>query len=374
MNVLLLEPFFTGSHASWAKTYAHFSQHKIEILQLPGKYWKWRMHGGAVTLAQQFMDASFCPDLILATDMLDVCTFLALTQSKSASIPTALYFHENQLTYPWSPTDADVQLKRDNHYSFINYTSALAADALFFNSQYHLHSFTNALPAFLKQFPDYQGLEHVAPIKQKSQVLHLGLNLQQFSQQQQASTAIQKNEQAKASIVWNHRWEYDKNPEDFFKALFILSEKGLDFNLVVLGESYAKKPPIFKTAKAKLQQHIIHWGYTDDFTTYINYLWQADLLPVTANQDFFGGSVVQALYCNCYPILPKRLAYPEHLPTHLHEKHYYTNFDTFVNLLENAIVNIAAIRTNTFQQYVQHYDWQQIVGRYDDAFEKVCKR
>ena len=85
--------------------------------------------------------------------MLDLTTFLGLTKNEIQGIPIAIYFHENQLTYPWSPTDKDVQTGRANEYAFMNYTSALSADYLFFNSQYHLNSFTNACTFFSKAIP-----------------------------------------------------------------------------------------------------------------------------------------------------------------------------------------------------------------------------
>ena len=72
MKILLVEPYHTGSHASWAEGYARYSQHQVDILSLPGRFWKWRMHGGAVTLARQFLESETQPDLILATDMLDL--------------------------------------------------------------------------------------------------------------------------------------------------------------------------------------------------------------------------------------------------------------------------------------------------------------
>jgi len=56
MNILLLEPFFTGSHRTWAEDYARYSEYHVELLTLGGHYWKWRMHGGAVTLARKFME------------------------------------------------------------------------------------------------------------------------------------------------------------------------------------------------------------------------------------------------------------------------------------------------------------------------------
>jgi hypothetical protein len=177
MNILLIEPFFTGSHKSWAEGFKKNSKHQVKLLTLSGRYWKWRMHGGAVSLANKFLMFHGEPDLILVTDMLDLTTFQALTRKVTHDIPFALYFHENQLTYPWSPKDRDVELKRDNHYSFINYTSALSADKVFFNSKYHMDSFLGELPVFLKQFPDNNEFQSVDLIKKKSSVLHLGVNL-----------------------------------------------------------------------------------------------------------------------------------------------------------------------------------------------------
>ena len=111
MKILLVEPYYTGSHKQWAEGYQKYSRHQINILSMKGQFWKWRMHGGAVTIARRFKDMKWQPDLILATDMLDLSTFLALSRKKSYGISTAIYFHENQLAYPWSPKDRDIQQK-----------------------------------------------------------------------------------------------------------------------------------------------------------------------------------------------------------------------------------------------------------------------
>ncbi|MEC7854601.1 MAG: DUF3524 domain-containing protein, partial [Candidatus Neomarinimicrobiota bacterium] len=97
-KILIVEPYFSGSHKSWALGYQDNSSHEIEIISLEGKFWKWRMHGGAISLANLFQKTKFAPDLILASDMLDLTTFLCLTKNKTSNLPTALYFHENQLS------------------------------------------------------------------------------------------------------------------------------------------------------------------------------------------------------------------------------------------------------------------------------------
>ncbi len=373
MNILIIEPYYTGSHAAWAEGFAKHSTHNIEILSLEGRYWKWRMHGGAVTLAKKFMAGNYDPHLILATDMLDLTTFLSLTRARTASIPTAIYFHENQLSYPWSPDDRDVIHKRDKHYGFINYSSALTADAVFFNSGYHLESFLRELRLLLKNFPDYNELETVETIRAKSSILPLGLDLKRLDQCKPQKNKDNSTCQAPL-ILWNHRWEYDKNPKDFFKALNILKGKGIGFKVALLGENFRKRPKEFAEAKNQLGDRIVQYGYAKDFSDYAEWLWQADIMPVTSNQDFFGGSVVEAMYCNCFPILPKRLAYPEHIPAEEHERFFYSDFNDLVERLEMAIKDIDHIRNQKVNGFVNRYDWGNMIPFYDDVVNIILEK
>jgi glycosyltransferase involved in cell wall biosynthesis len=362
MHITLIEPFFTGSHQQWAEGFQKHSQHEVQILSLKGRYWKWRMFGGAVTLAKIFKESVKKTDLILVSDMLDLTTFLGLTRDVTNGIPTAIYFHENQLTYPWSPTDKDVKLGRNNEYAFMNYTSALAADKLFFNSQYHLHSFIDALPAFLKQFPDYRELQNIDIIKKKSEVLYLGIDLKRFDEYEAFELSCDV-----PVILWNHRWEYDKNPDNFFRLLFQLKENGIPFQLVVLGESYARFPKIFDEAKERLKDEIIHFGFADTFEDYARWLKTADVLPVTSNQDFFGGSVVEAMYCGVLPLLPNRLAYPEHIPGEYRNRFVYDFEKGLYDKLEKLLLKNDFSNRSLFTDFVEKYDWNKSIDSYDNT-------
>jgi len=129
MNILYLDPFHGGSHAAVAEGYTRYSQHEITLLTLSiAGGWRWRMRGAAVTLARGLREhvhgqpAKF--DIIVATDMFDLAAFLGLTRDLTAGVPVVLYFHENQLTYPLPPGRV-----RDLAFPWINYTSALTADA-----------------------------------------------------------------------------------------------------------------------------------------------------------------------------------------------------------------------------------------------------
>ena len=367
MRITILEPYCTGSHAAWAHEYASHSRHQLELLTLPGRHWKWRMHGGAVTLASRFLASSGHPDLILATDMLDLTTFLALTRGASSSCPCALYFHENQLTYPWSPGDSDPGSQRDLHYAFINYTSALAADAVLFNSSYHKEVFLSALPDFLRGFPAPSEAASVQGIAEKSRVLPLGMDLRKFDQHRPQGG----REPGPPLILWNHRWEYDKDPESFFAALYLLADEGVDFRLAVLGESFGKAPAVFKEARKRLADKIVQWGYLENFAQYAQWLWRADILPVTSRQEFFGASVVQALYCGCSALLPERLAYPEHVPAGKTAQVLYRDEEDLADRLRALICEPAAAG-GSLGGFVGRYDWELLAPVYDDLFEKMA--
>ena len=366
MNILLLEPYFTGSHKSWAEDLQNFSSNKIKILSMKGNFWKWRMQGSAITLAEKFNEMNIHPDLILATDMLDLTTFLSLTRKKTSKIPTIMYFHENQLSYPWSTKDRDFIDKKHKHFGFINYSSALAADQVLFNSNYHKESFFNELKLLLKNSPDHNELSTIQIIKEKSKVLYIGLDLKRFDY------FTSKNEGAPL-LLWNHRWEYDKNPEMFFNALFNLNQAGIDFRIAILGEKFNKYPSIFDLAKEKLKDKIIHFGYCNSIEEYAQWLWKADILPVTNYQDFFGISIMEAIYCNTYPILPNRLSYPELLPLKYHTEHIYNNEDDLLNKLKFAIKDIDTIRKLKFKKIALPYDWSNMINYYDQLLLSFIK-
>ncbi len=362
MKILLLEPYYTGSHKQWADGLKKYSNHEIKILSMKGQFWKWRMHGGAITLAKQFNNLNWRPDLLLATDMLDLSTFLSLTREKSHGIPTGIYFHENQLSYPWSPDDRDIKKNRDNHYGFVNYASSLVADRVFFNSSFHMNSFLDNLQSFLKHFPDHQELDTIDMIDKKSQVIHLGLDLSKFDDEH-----IQKNNEP--IILWNHRWEYDKNPEQFFKILEKVKENGYVFKLVVAGENFRSSPSIFDKAKKKFASEIIHWGYIKLFNDYRECLLKADILPVTSNQEFFGASVMEAIYCGLWPILPYRLSYPELIPGKSHSNHLYKNEKELYEMIIWAIENCNKIRVSKISSVAARFDWKTMAPVYDKIFE-----
>ena len=121
-------------------------------------------------------------------------------------------------------------------------------------------------------------------------------------------------------------------------------------------------------AKEKLEKHIIQFGYVESFAEYARWLWQVDIMPVTSYQEFFGASVVEALYCDSFPLLPKRLAYPTILPEKYQPHCFYDDFDDLLFRLEKAITNIDETRQFSLRSEVAQYDWQPQSKIYDQVF------
>lgn len=362
MNVWLIEPYFTGSHEAWARGYREHSRHAVRLLTLPGHFWKWRMQGGALTLARQAQALGETPNLILATSMLNLPVFLAFAGRRFAHVPLVFYFHENQLTYPLRPGE-----KQDLGYGFINLVSALRADRVCFNSAYHRDSFLDELPRLLKHYPDYTELWTAEALMARSQVLPLGLDLARLDRFQPIEPR-----RGRPLILWNHRWEYDKDPETFFRALYTLADEGLDFGVLLLGENLRQEPREFLEARQRLGNRIVHYGYAPDLATYGRLLWQADIVVSTAIHDFFGAAVVEACYCGCFPILPQRLSYPELIPGEWHEVCLYNGWRGLLARLRQALTGRPEGAAESLRQQMAGYDWQKMAPLYDDLLDQVA--
>jgi glycosyltransferase involved in cell wall biosynthesis len=367
LHVWLLSPYHTGSHQAWATGYQAHSRHRVTVLGMAGRFWKWRMQGGAVELAAQAqtrLATGECPDAVLATDMVHLPVWLGLLRSAlPGQTPVLCYMHENQLTYPWRPGE-----KPDLTYAMINWLSQLAADQVFFNSRYHLESWFDELPRLLKHYPDYNHLELVAQVHRRSAVLPVGIHGEDFAPAG-ASSGLQGEpagaQEAPPLIVWNQRWEYDKRPDRFFALLYRLQEAQAPFRLAVAGENFRNIPAEFEEARLRLAERVVHWGYVPSRAAYADLLRQAALVISTADHEFFGISVLEAICAGAFPLLPNRLSYPELIPAELHSACLYANED---DLLQKTLALLGQRRSapSALRRHIlEQYDWPQVARVYD---------
>lgn len=398
MRILLVSPYHGGSHASWAHGLERHSRHLIELLTLPDRFWKWRMHGGAATLARRFLKDHQHPDVILATDMLDLTTFLALTRSVTADVPAVLYMHENQLTYPL-PAEPDTGPmrrqggERDHHYAFVNFSSMLAADRVAFNSAFHRDAWFEALPRFLRHFPEHNELCSVDELRSRSCVLPVGIEpddpgaetidaaagavgLEADTHRGEAGPEA-PDAPAPPLIIWNQRWEYDKNPALLLRALGEVADRGVGFRLAVCGQAFGKSPAGFDGIEELFGDRLIHLGFADDHN-YRRLLRQAALTVSTADHEFFGIAVLEAMAAGAFAILPERLSYPElisgpEVSAEARERCLYRSYEELVETIVWALENrhTATRFGEQLARNARRFDWRRVAPAYDDLFESV---
>ncbi|RMD95885.1 MAG: DUF3524 domain-containing protein, partial [Calditrichaeota bacterium] len=97
MNIVFLESYYGGSHKNFLDGLMKYTSHNIESITLPARFWKWRLRSSALYFAEQCADELKPYDLLIATDMMNLAEFKALT---GFTKPAIMFFHENQLTYP----------------------------------------------------------------------------------------------------------------------------------------------------------------------------------------------------------------------------------------------------------------------------------
>ena len=228
-----------------------------------------------------------------------------------------------------------------------------------------MDSFLNGLEDYLQAMPDYQNLETVSKIEEKSSLLYLGVDLVNNLNREKLVHDV-------PVILWNHRWEYDKNPAMFFAVLDDLAREGIDFELIICGEHTHKYPVIFEEARERFNKQLIHFGYVEERAQYNRLLTQADVMPVTSIQDFFGLSVIEGIHGGAFPLLPKRLAYPEHVPDELKNDVLYDSDDTMKHKLKEYLDTYPDLSKKSscyeLKKFIQKYNWRNMIDAYDVVF------
>ncbi|MBN1766450.1 MAG: DUF3524 domain-containing protein [Sedimentisphaerales bacterium] len=366
MHILILEPYDDGSHKYFLDGLTAHSRHTFTRVSLPGRKWKWRMRGSAIYFARILSESPPADldriDLIFTCDMTSVADLRGLLPDSLKYKPIVCYFHENQLTYPL-PNEDD----RDYQYGFTNITSCLASDAVWFNSRYHRDSFLAAVESLLRKMPDYVPAGLSETIVQKSRVMPLGIWPDVF----EPADGHDSHAEGPPVILWNHRWEYDKNPDEFFEVLFDLDRASIDFRLIVAGQTFREAPPVFAAARKTLAHRIDHFGYVEDRQRYLYLLRRADIVVSTAIHEFFGLSVLEAVAAGCRPLLPNRLSYPELFPPDSHKYLLYKNQqslrDQLTQLCQNGNLPLPVSLVNQIKQL----NWRNLISIYDHAFENM---
>ncbi len=354
-RILILEPYYGGSHKQFLTGVQNCVEAEFVLFSLPARKWKIRMQFSAIYFVQQIKSLSVPEqwfDLVLCSTFVDVAVLRSLLiglphWNREARVQT--YFHENQIAYPCQQEDISMR-----QFISINYTTALASDNCAFNSHYNLDTFVGGVHKVAKFASDMNITGSVDEILKKCVVLHPGMDYSFID-----TLPPFKKANGSPVIVWNHRWEHDKGPDEFFTALYSLQEKNIHFRLIVLGESYANMPDCFAVAKEKLHNEIIHFGYVVSRKQYAGLLSQGDIVISTAKHEFFGISVLEAVRAGAYPLLPDSLSYPG-----LYPKKYLYSAGTLVQRLEKMLRSAVRLTEKESKELTERFAWHQLQKKY----------
>ena len=96
-------------------------------------------------------------------------------------------------------------------------------------------------------------------------------------------------------------------------------------------------------------------------------------MPVTSNQDFFGVSVMEAIYCEAFPLLPYRLSFPELIPEEFHCAHFYQNDNDLNEKLISLIKTYKKRDSKALKKVALKFDWNYLAPVYDAKMNSFLK-
>jgi glycosyltransferase involved in cell wall biosynthesis len=349
-RLLALEPYYGGSHRAFLEGLARHLPFAWDRFTLPARNWKWRMRLAAAHFADLLSRAEPVEsyEAVLCSGFVDVAALRGLGPAWLRRAPVLTYFHENQFAYP-----VQSENERDVHFGLTNLTTALASDRLAFNSRHNLETFLEGSEELLKQGCDLAFPKLRDRITAKARVLPPGLEFDDIdAEPRQPSTGS-------PVIVWNHRWEHDKDPQTFFETLLALDRAGIEFRLIILGQTFRQVPPIFAEAAARLGERLLHSGYCRSRRDYVRWLRQGDLVVSTARHEFFGLAVLEAVRAGCRPLLPARLSYPELFPGEF----LYEEGELFATL-KRKLMAFRPFPSDQARELTERFSWSALASLY----------
>lgn len=313
-RILLLSAYDSASHRYWREgLVAALPEFDWVVKTLPARHFSWRVRtsGWRWTLDDD-PDFDRPCDLVLATSLCGIAPLLAMRPALRGA-PLWLYFHENQFAHPIAErpetAEGDGGTGREKRtiqagWQFQSLQNAWCADWISFNSAHNRDTFLEGVTRMLDRAPEELPGDPVGRIESRSDVLPVPLTPE--------FRAWRDHSKEPGLIVWNHRWEWDKQPERFLRALVRLQKDGVPFRLAMMGSGGGKGGALARWHEA-LGDRVVHWGEADP-ESYRRWMQRADIGVSTARHDFQGLAMLELAQAGATVVAPRRVAYPEVLP------------------------------------------------------------
>lgn len=363
-RVLIVEPFFVGSHRAWAEGWRDASRHEIHILGSGDARWRRGMRAGAELLAAEtdrWRETNGAPDLVVGTSMLDLASYLGFARRSLGSVRAVQFMHENQLTYPRQRGES-----LDTGFAWMQWRGLVAADEVWCNSRYH----RDALVAGIADLdPEPDSPVDAVRLGRKTWVAHLGVAIDDCRRRVTIRSGPRR-----PLVVSNQRWHHDKDLGSVLRSLRTARDRGLEFDVALLGDPTGGEADELAPLLADLAGRIVVQGHLAR-GQYLDVLGRADVVVSAARNENFGLAVVEAVAAGAWPVVPNAVAYPEVIPAEFHGECLY-EAGGLGDRLREVLARVASGEGAPagLADSMVRFDWSAIGPALDDRVDRLLDR
>ncbi len=349
MNVVFLEAYDGGSHRQFAKELLEKIPFSSTYYGLPPRHWRWRLQGSHFSLSQWANENLNNQDVVfILSSLTDSAAFRGLLKKKLRNCPIITYMHEYQGAYPIKKNIGEKNAKIISREiaPAHHLNQVLSSDLTVFNSTFHRDHAIKEMNQFLKRRGE--GSFQLEP--EDYPILPIGIS---------PHPCLSQMSTRDIDILWNHRIEYDKNPEAFLDLALQLVERKPETTFAILGDDNLK---VFQPLLRKYPDNILAQGFISK-EQYWQVLHRCKLAPITSFHDFQGLSLLEAMSVGVIPIAPRRMVYPEHLmnfPQLLYQKEA-----ELFELTERFLVQDHQYLRDELKQKSGQFLWENLIERWN---------
>lgn len=347
-RILVYEPFYKGSHKQYIDGFLKTFSDVVVNISCP------YTDNNKI----RFLSSFFLMDKLKT---MDLSNFHFLYTSNWVDITQIKVLHKFVIITRMHETFFEFNDVKTNFATKIGHNvndvaAALYSDCLLFNSESHKNRFMILIEKLFK----FIGLGNIDSllkiVRYKSKVLYLGLDLPEVK------NVVKKDR----SFIWNHNSKKYKNPRmaiNFFQKLCEYDNK---FSLTWLGGNVDEVTRSLNRLTCEL--NIL--GYVNK-EKYLEELKKSKYVISTSDNDNFGISVIEAINCECIPLLKNLDVFNELYPT-------VTKFENIDELFTMVIGDFNNSKKLVFdpklKELVLQFDWKNYRINYCSLFKEICER
>ncbi|XP_050832861.1 glycosyltransferase-like domain-containing protein 1 isoform X4 [Serinus canaria] len=368
MSVLLIEPFYGGSHEQLMDLLQEELQEDCVLCTLPAKKWHWKARTSALYFMQTVPTSSKYR-ILFASSVLNLAELAAL-RPDLGKLKKVLYFHENQLAYPVQKCQ-----ERDFQYGYNQILSCLVADVVVFNSAFNMESFLKSIGKFMKLIPDHRPKDLERIIRPKCQVLYFPVrfpDVSRFMPEHKLARlgkviGVKRNGDAYQSEGLPGQQESravmktsDAHPESGLcepqPGLCTTQHEGLPSPAAAPVQ--AEAPESTNPCQGEDKQRL-----TFNLSNILSGLdYQQRPLHIAWPHRW-----IEAVHCGCYPLCPKALVYPEIFPA----EYLYSTPEQLFKRLQNFCKRPDIVRRHLYKLHLMvQYIFPAYSQVWHHSFEK----